>query len=464
MELKNIDLSKIINNIGIADIYEKKEIIFNKKITTYYEYHGKDLGVCLLDDSFFISLKNFASDVISIKYSDDEDFIAFDFKKLSEYKGSEVTSDKYDIFISNDEPIFFYYNEDEGVFKPIINKELLEYIEETKQEEKIDIASIYESIKKTIISQDEQVMKILVSIYKNQKVINSPLSKDAIGKLKENIIVYGSTGTGKTEILRQIAKMCDVPIVIEDATSFTETGYVGRDVSDMLRDLYVRANYDLLLAQKGILVIDEFDKLGIGGNNFQSEGPSREGVQRSLLKLLDGGTVSFSEDGLDGDTIDFDTTYLTVVALGAFAKHIDDNNKSTDMTMVDFTEYGIMPEIMGRFSKLVAMNSFNAEDLKRILLESDLSPFNTYSELFKSMNIEFDYDEDLIDYIVDEAMALNLGARSLKTVFDNIISDRLFDVFANKPKSLHLTKPTDESKSFASKAKKAKCKKNIGFR
>ena len=229
----------------------------------------------------------------------------------------------------------------------------------------------------------------------------------------------------------------------------------------MLNDLYIQANEDLEIAEKGILVIDEFDKLSSGSTLGSEDGPSRQGVQRSLLKLLDGGTVSFSEDGMGGDTISFDTSKLTVVALGAF-DNITKENNSEDITIKDFTENGIMREVIGRFSKLVAMNSLDKTSFKKILLESDLSPLNTYKKFFENINVKFTYDEDLIDYISDEAIALNLGARSLKTVFDNIINDKLFDVFAKDEKHLHLTKP-EASKSYVLKNKKRNTKKTIGF-
>ena len=220
---------------------------------------------------------------------------------------------------------------------------------------------MYNQVRETIIAQDEQVKQILASVYKNQKIINSSLDDRTIAKLKENIIVYGPTGTGKTEILTQIARLCDVPIVIEDATSFSETGYVGRDVSEMLGDLYSIAGNDVNLAEKGILVIDEFDKLGESATDGTMEGPSRNGVQRSLLKILDGGTITFREDNYDGNLIDFNTSKLTVVALGAFSS-IKKNDDYSDISTKDFIDQGIMREVMGRFSKLVPMNHFSKDE------------------------------------------------------------------------------------------------------
>ena len=321
---------------------------------------------------------------------------------------------------------------------------------------------INDEIKKVIIAQDEQIKQILASIYKNQKIIKSSLDDEMISKLKENIIIYGPTGCGKTEILSQVAKLCNVPIVIEDATAFTESGYVGRDVSDMLLDLYMKADKDLEQAENGILVIDEFDKIAEGEMSGNTVGPSRIGVQRSLLKLLDGGTINFREDDYDGPMIGFNTSKLTIVALGAFSG-IKKNDDYSDISTKDFIDYGIMREVMGRFSKLVSMNAFSKDEYKRILLESKLSPLNTYKKLFEEMGIEFTYDDDLIDYIADEAVALDCGARSLKTVFDGIISDSLFDLFAGNSKEVHLTRPTDMSKSHRTKKIASENRHTVGF-
>ena len=358
----------------------------------------------------------------------------------------------------------YLWNFKKNEFEEIKDKQFLKANKKKKKKTEINlnILKMYDQVRETIISQDEQVKQILASVYKNQKIINSSLDDRTIAKLKENIIVYGPTGTGKTEILTQIAKLCDVPIVIEDATSFSETGYVGRDVSEMLGDLYSLAGNDVHLAEKGILVIDEFDKLGEGGADGATEGPSRNGVQRSLLKLLDGGTITFREDNYDGNLIDFNTSKLTVVALGAFSG-IKKNDDYSDVSIKDFIDQGIMREVMGRFSKLVPMNHFSKNDYRRILLESKLSPINTYQKLFEELGIKFSYDDELINYIVTEAEALECGARSLKTVFDGIISDELFDVFSGDKKEVHLKVPKDQSKSYVARKKASENRKKVGF-
>lgn len=465
--INNFSLDDIVKNLGIGYIYKVRHGVVNKLrgAQDYYEVECADLGFLAADD-IFVSLMNDVGTTYPMGNCFDEDKFVIDFKSFSDLS-SEYTGYEPELFLEKYKSgvgKFYTWDFEKKDFEEITDKK---FLAKQKKKEKVnlndlDILKMYDEVKKTIIAQDEQVKQVLSSVYKNQRIINSSLDDETISKLKENIIVYGPTGTGKTEILSQIAKLCEVPIVIEDVTSFSETGYVGRDVSEMLSDLYARAGMDLEFAQKGILVIDEFDKIAEGGMDGNTEGPSRNGVQRSLLKLLDGGTINFREDNYDGTMIDFNTSKLTVVALGAFSG-IKKNDDYSDIATKDFIDYGIMREVMGRFSKLVSMNAFSKEEYKRILLESNLSPLNTYKKLFEEMGIRFSYDDDLIDYIADEAVALDCGARSLKTVFDGIISDSLFDLFAGNTKEIHLTKPADMSKSYRAKKLASENRKQVGF-
>ena len=363
---------------------------------------------------------------------------------------------------------YYLRNENRTGLTKILNEDLISILQkkdkkgqsdfdEDEFEKTSDISSMYLSIKKTIISQDEQIMQILTALFKNQKVVNSDLDMDLIAKLKENILIYGSTGTGKTEILKRISKLYNIPLVIEDATSLSETGYQGRNITDMLEDLYLAADNDIELAEKGILVIDEFDKLAEKSEDNNSH-VSRLGVQRSLLKLLDGLLFYF-------DDKKFDTSKLTVVALGAFTGIIDDKklNKNTigfgnniirekvncdDYSKVssnDFINYGIMRELIGRFSKTIAMNPLTKEDIIKILKESDFSPLNTYKKLFDMLEVEFDFTDEFIEFIAEQAISKQSGARSLKTVFDDCISSALFRIFTGEYSSISLVKPNDEN-------------------
>ena len=327
----------------------------------------------------------------------------------------------------------------------VVNKDLLDYLNKKNEfDEKdinnsSDIASIYSRIKETIISQDEQIMQILTTLFKNQKIVNSQLNSDLVSKLKENIIIYGPTGTGKTEILKRISKIYNIPIVIEDATSLSETGYIGRNITDMLEDLYHASDNNIKLAQKGILVIDEFDKLAEKKEDGKSY-VSREGVQRSLLKLLDGSLFYFNN-------IKFDTSELTIIGLGAFTGITNDNNYK-NITPQDFINYGIMKELIARFSKTIPMNHLSKDSIIKIIKESNFSPINTYRELFKILNIKYDFDDSFIEYIAEIAVLQNNGARSIKTIFDNCISSALFKIFAGEYSSIKLIAPEENGNAY----------------
>ena len=443
-------MNDVMDYVGLANIYEKKECIIDEKKQIYYKkidcacgfwytFNNDDRSFIVLSGKIagekipnsihsYSSFKTFSE--LSVEYNNTYNY--YKFKSMRIYQGG----------IGD----YYTYDSHKRMFTRITNQDLLQKIQGTTKDynntvlnNNTDISKMYYAIKKTIISQDEQIMQILTSLFKNQKVINSSLGLDMIAKLKENIIVYGSTGTGKTEILKRIANIYKIPIVIEDATSLSETGYIGRNITDMLENLYLAAGKDIEKAQKGILVIDEFDKLAENDNSSKDH-VSRIGVQRSLLKLLDGSTFYFRN-------IKFDTSKLSVVALGAFTG-IAVSDDYSNISSTDFVKYGIMRELMGRFSKLVAMNPLSKEDIKKILTESDFSPLNTYRLLFKSMNIEFSYDEDFIDYIAEKAIALNSGARSLKTIFDDTISSAMFRIFAGEYSSINLTRPTNDEKPY----------------
>ena len=446
----------VMDYVGLANIYEKKECIIDEKKQIYYKKIDCACGFWYTfnndDGSFIVLSGKIAGEKIPnsiYSYSSFKTFSELSVENNNIFNYYKFKSMRiYQVGIGD----YYTFDSHKRMFTRITNQDLLQKIQGTTKDyddtvlnNNTDISQMYSAIKKTIISQDEQIMQILTSLFKNQKVINSSLGLDMIAKLKENIIVYGSTGTGKTEILKRIANIYKIPIVIEDATSLSETGYIGRNITDMLENLYLAAGKDIEKAQKGILVIDEFDKLAENDNSSKDH-VSRIGVQRSLLKLLDGSTFYFRN-------IKFDTSKLSVVALGAFTG-IAVSDDYSNISSTDFVKYGIMRELMGRFSKLVAMNPLSKEDIKKILTESDFSPLNTYRLLFKSMNIEFSYDEDFIDYIAEKAIALNSGARSLKTVFDDTISSAMFRIFAGEYSEIKLIRPTNNEKPYVLKKKR----------
>lgn len=355
---------------------------------------------------------------------------------------------------------YYLRDSDNDKLTKLVNNDLITFLEKDRTrdnlgfdegefEKSTDISTMYSSIKKTIISQDEQIMQILTALFKNQKVVGSDLDIDLIAKLKENILIYGSTGTGKTEILKRISKLYNIPIVIEDATSLSETGYQGRKITDMLEDLCLAANGDIKLAEKGILVIDEFDKLAEKSGDGHSH-VSRLGVQRSLLKLLDGTLFYF-------DNKQFDTSRLTIVGVGAFTG-ITNSDDYKQLSTEDFMKYGIIRELIGRFSKTIAMNPLEKEDIIKILKSSDFSPLNTYKKLFEMLQVQFEFTDDFIEYIADLAIAKKSGARSLKTVFDDCISSALFRIFAGEYSGISLVKPDAENEQpyILTKTKKKK--------
>ena len=355
---------------------------------------------------------------------------------------------------------YYLRDSDNDKLTKLVNNDLITFLEKDRTrdnsgfdegefEKNTDISTMYSSIKKTIISQDEQIMQILTALFKNQKVVGSDLDIDLIAKLKENILIYGSTGTGKTEILKRISKLYNIPIVIEDATSLSETGYQGRKITDMLENLCLAANGDIKLAEKGILVIDEFDKLAEKSGDSHSH-VSRLGVQRSLLKLLDGTLFYF-------DNKQFDTSRLTIVGVGAFTG-ITNSDDYKQLSTEDFMKYGIIRELIGRFSKTIAMNPLEKEDIIKILKSSDFSPLNTYKKLFEMLQVQFEFTDDFIEYIADLAIAKKSGARSLKTVFDDCISSALFRIFAGEYSGISLVKPDAENEQpyILTKTKKKK--------
>ncbi len=417
----------ISDSYNIISIYGKYK---GEKISTHWE--NKDIG------AFLIDFLNFCED-IGIK-----------------------TNEKYDIeeFIKQMNTLLvgvFYQKNRDGGLEPINDEVILEEAKKkfhTKKNKEFNeknmdndsnISKLYKDIKKTIISQDEQIMMILTSLFKNNRVIESKLSHDMIRKLKENILITGPTGTGKTEILTRISINYDLPMVIADSTTLSEVGYQGRNVEDLLRDLYLAADKDLEKAQKGILVIDEFDKLAEKSNQ---EMVSRSGVQRSLLKILDGSKMYF-------DNMVFDVSKLTIVGLGAFSGIKEKDSYST-ITTEDFVNYGVMEELIGRFSKVIRMNSLSKSDLKKILLESDLSPLNTYKCLFDEMEVAFSYDDKFVDFIAEKAEQLNTGARSLKTIFDEQISGALFNIFSGDYTEISLTSPDENGISYKLSKKNGK--------
>lgn len=305
---------------------------------------------------------------------------------------------------------------------------------EVKTQKNIEFCNIgkaYSEIKENVIAQDDAIRKVLTAIYKNNKIDNP--------RMKTNILLYGNSGVGKTEILRQIQKVTNLPIVIEDMNTYTISGYKGNNVEELLRKLYIEADYNIDLAQKGILCLDEIDKKVSAGDESSI---AHEGVLNSLLKIIEGGKFEFSIN--DIEKIEFDTSYLTVIASGAFSqlksrvnentKHIGfenniQNKEKSNFTTEDFIKYGLPREFMGRFSSIIKLNDLSKDDLKNILLNSKISSLKTNIEMLKKLNIEVSMSDSLIDEIVERAYKENIGARALNKIINNIFEEATFEAF-----------------------------------
>lgn len=249
-------------------------------------------------------------------------------------------------------------------------------------------------------------------------------------------MITGPTGVGKTEIIRQLANIYGLPITIENITRYTEAGYTGDNIDNMFWNLYENAGKNLEKAEQGILVIDEIDKIATNKNGEVMV--SRDGVQRSILKIFEGEEIVINRRNSNGgeESLHFNPSHLTIICLGAFS-----NMKQTSSFTIDFfIDYGMMPELMGRFSKFVSMNSLTKEDFKNILVNSKISPLKLQEEFMNTMNIKLTWDDDFINDVVEQAFQLNVGARGLKTIIDAKMNDLFYDVFDHNETEIHLTK------------------------
>lgn len=328
-----------------------------------------------------------------------------------------------------------------------------------------DIKDMYEIITSNVICQDEQVKSVLSAIYNNILLSRSNLSDEKISKLKQNVLISGPTGTGKTEIIRQISNIFNIPIVVEDATRFTEAGYVGADIDDVFAHLISKAQKlggGIELAEKGIIVFDEFDKLANANPDGNDVG--KTSVQQSLLTMLEGGIRQIDiGKGIQKKPIEFNTSKLSIVGIGAFSgiekivqkklklnKAIgfgtqDKKEKIDDKsiyTIEDYIEYGMMSELLGRFGQIVQMNELDKEALKKIVTTSNLSFLGLKQEFYKMMGVNIVYDEDFLEKLCERAAEFGSGARSLNTILNDLFKEIQFNIFANNYSVLELTSET----------------------
>ncbi len=327
---------------------------------------------------------------------------------------------------------------------------------------------IREFLDQYIIGQDQTKKVIAVAVYNHYKRLMQQSINDEIEIEKSNILIVGQTGTGKTLVAKTIAKMLDVPLAIVDATVLTEAGYVGEDVESILTRLLQAADYDVAKAERGIVFIDEIDKIARKGDNASiTRDVSGEGVQQALLKLLEGTVVNVPPKGgrkhPDQKFVEVNTQNILFIAGGAFdgierviskrlnrqavgyntsKNHdaIDKDNLLQYIIPKDIKDFGLIPEIIGRLPVLTHMDPLDKETLRAILTQPKNALIKQYQKLFLMDDVQFTITDDALDYIVDKALEYKLGARGLRSLCEAILTDAMYDLPSSLDKELEIDK------------------------
>ncbi|MBQ7664839.1 MAG: ATP-dependent Clp protease ATP-binding subunit ClpX [Bacteroidaceae bacterium] len=359
-----------------------------------------------------------------------------------------------------------------SIINQYLSENKLQYSNKIDRKELPKPKEIKEFLDQYVIGQDDAKITLSVAVYNHYKRLaqrdEGIISDDDVEIEKSNIIMVGSTGTGKTLLARTIAKLIDVPFTIVDATVFTEAGYVGEDVESILSRLLQVCDYDVARAERGIVFIDEIDKLARKQDNPSiTRDVGGEGVQQGLLKLLEGSVVNVPPKGgrkhPDQDYAHVDTHNILFICGGAFdgiekkiaqrlnthvvgynsvrnTMKIDPNNLMKYVQPQDLKHFGLIPEIIGRLPVLTYLKPLDRDALKSILIEPKNSIIKQYVSLFKMDNIDLTFDDDALEYIVDKAVEFKLGARGLRGIVERIMTDAMFELPSKKTKKFKLTR------------------------